>query len=212
MAIACFYNDIGFIKSESELKRVDPDLRGVVQNLNKIPYAGTYEVSCSGHFIEYDNGMADIIPYGLLSIALCIKKPHVAELVKEIFNFKDEHEGTSICLVADKYIHHDFAKELHDMHDINEKHVIGKTTEGYNITNLLIKQDYLGSMGPDFSPHIMRRVDRTFPYYEKAKQRYEEIKRNWGILESRLGNYCSKYGFNNIDFEKKEFAPFRQSA
>jgi len=208
MGATCFYNNVGFIKSESELNEVDLDIKGVVQDINKIPYAGTYEVSCSGHFIEQGNCKADAIPYGSLSLALCIRKPHITELVRELFEFKEEHEGTSICAVTDKYIHHSFAKELHDISDINEKHIIGRTNEGYNITNLVIKQTDLGSMGPDFSPSIMQKIDISFPYYNEARQRYEEIKKNWGILKSRLDDYCSKYRFNNIDFEKKEFAPF----
>ena len=212
MGITCFCNNIGFIKSKSELKEVDLDIRGVVQNINKIPYAGTYEVSCSGHFIEQGDGKADAIPYGSLSLVLCIRKPHITELVKELFDFKEEYKGTSICLVVDKYLNHDFAKELHNVSDINEKCIIGRTKEGYNITNLIIKQNDLGSMGPNFNPSIMERIDKAFFYYEKAKQRYKEIKENWDVLKSRLDDYCSRYRFNNVDFEKKEFAPFGQLA
>lgn len=208
MGVACSYDNVGFIESESELRKIDPNIRGVAQNINKIPYAGTYEVSCSGHF-EQDDGKIDAIPYGSLSLVLCIKKSHISELVKRLFDFKNEHEGTSICVVIDKYLHHDFAKELHDISDINEKHIIGRTNEGYGIINLVIKQKDLGSMGSDFYPSIMQKIDISSPHYNKAKQRYMEIKKNWGILEYKLDDYCLEYGFNNIDFEKKEFAPFR---
>lgn len=183
---------------------VDLEFKGLVDELNKPVGLGTYtSASCAGHFYPegHNPGYFSAQVNPVLTIAAIPELPDARKLLDIIDEQRRGHRGAKLGIPWKKL---DYKPEV----DLSKYAEETRTESGLYV--VVLKLDLAPNWGNDEEMKVFGGlpIEGNERLYKKYKKQAERAHSFWRSLEEKVAGFNREHGFNEVRFDKPEFAPF----